>query len=206
MGLSYNKLIKDYKPLSKEDEKYHVLEAKSGNKDSRQILIESNLKFVVSIAKHFQGGGLSLDELISAGNLGLIKAVDKLDPKKGCHVITYAKWWIKQAIFKELSKRKGHEISLQSPVGEYGCQLEEIIPDKREKTLNNFFEQEFVRTLLKQLPQRSSDILKHSFGVCGEKCLTLKQIAEKYEISSNRVRQIKDESIANLKKWNRDFY
>lgn len=77
----------------------------AGDRDSKDRLIISNLRFVISIAKKYQGFGIPLSDLISEGNLGLMFAVDKFDYRKGFHFISYAIWWIRQSIMKALSEK-----------------------------------------------------------------------------------------------------
>lgn len=89
--------------LSFEEEKHYAELAAQGNQDAKNKLIESNLRLVVSLAKHYQGCGLSFQDLIQEGNIGLIKAVDKFDVSKGFRFSTYASWWIKQAISRALA-------------------------------------------------------------------------------------------------------
>jgi len=88
--------------LSREEEEATAREAAAGNKAARDKLVSSNLRFVINIAKKYQGLGLSLEDLISEGNTGLITAVDRFDVDKGCHFISYAVWWIRQAIISAL--------------------------------------------------------------------------------------------------------
>lgn len=77
--------------------------AQSGDRDARRKLIVSNLRLVVSIAKKYLYYGLPLQDLIEEGNLGLMKAVDRYDPERGCKFSTYATWWIRQAVTRSLS-------------------------------------------------------------------------------------------------------
>ena len=91
--------------LTREEEVRFAREAKEGSKEAKDKLIEANLRFVVNVAKHYQNKGLSLSDLISEGNLGLITAVDKFDVDKGYHFISYAVWWIRQSILKAIYEK-----------------------------------------------------------------------------------------------------
>lgn len=102
---SYLKAI-DKIPLLTYDEEYEIaLKAKNGDKKAREKLINSNLRFVVSVAKKFRGQGMPLEDLINEGNIGLMTAVDKFEPEKGYHFISYAVWWVRQAILKALAEQ-----------------------------------------------------------------------------------------------------
>lgn len=90
--------IADIPTLSREEERELIKRAQAGDQEAMNKLIESNLKFVVKVASKFQGKGLSLSELISEGNLGLIKAIKRFDLSRNTKLITYAVWWIQQAI------------------------------------------------------------------------------------------------------------
>ena len=102
---NYLKEISKYTSLSREDE--HELGIRARNRDSEAInrLVQANLKFVVKIASRYQNRGLSLSELISEGNIGLIKAIEKFDPDKDIKLISYAIWWIKQRIMLAVSEK-----------------------------------------------------------------------------------------------------
>ncbi len=93
-------------PLIGRDEEYDLaIRAKNGDDAARERLVNGNLRFVVSIAKQFQGRGLPLIDLISEGNIGLLTAIDKFEPEKGYHFISYAVWWIRQAILKAIGEK-----------------------------------------------------------------------------------------------------
>ena len=102
---TYLKTI-DKIPLLTYDEEYELaLKAKNGDKKAREKLINANLRFVVSVAKKFRGQGMPLEDLINESNIGLMTAVDKFEPEKGYHFISYAVWWVRQAILKALAEQ-----------------------------------------------------------------------------------------------------
>lgn len=102
---NYLREISKYKTLSREEEHELGIRAKNGDSEALNRLIQSNLKFVVKIAARYQNRGLSLSELISEGNIGLIKAIEKFDPDKDIKLISYAIWWIKQRIMLAVSEK-----------------------------------------------------------------------------------------------------
>lgn len=91
--------------LTREEEDLYARLAKNGDPEAKNVLVKSNLRFVVSIAKKYQTNGISLLDLINEGNMGLIKAAEKFDPDKGFHFISYAVWWIRQAIMLAISQK-----------------------------------------------------------------------------------------------------
>lgn len=91
--------------LTREEEVCLAKRARDGEQDAKDELIQANLRFVVNVAKKYQNQGLTLSDLISEGNLGLITAVDKFDVDKGYHFISYAVWWIKQSILKAICEK-----------------------------------------------------------------------------------------------------
>ena len=101
---TYLKAIDKIPLLTYEEEYDLALKAKNGDKKARERLINSNLRFVVSVAKKFRGQGIPLEDLINEGNIGLMTAVDKFEPEKGYHFISYAVWWVRQVILKALAE------------------------------------------------------------------------------------------------------
>ena len=102
---NYLRNISKFKPLSRKEEHELALKARDGDTDAMNQLIQANLKFVVKIAARYQNRGLPLSELISEGNIGLIKAIEKFDPDKNIKLISYAIWWIKQRITLAVSEK-----------------------------------------------------------------------------------------------------
>lgn len=103
----YLKRISKIPLLSPEEEKELARRAKEGDEEALKKLVESNLRFVVSVAKQYIGYGLPFSELIAAGNLGLLEAAKRFDPERGVKFISYAVWWIRQAIMQALSQQTG---------------------------------------------------------------------------------------------------
>jgi len=102
---NYLNEISKFKTLSRKEEHDLAIKAKNGDIEAMNKLIQANLKFVVKIASRYQNRGLSLSELISEGNIGLIKAIEKFDPDKDIKLISYAIWWIKQRIMLAVSEK-----------------------------------------------------------------------------------------------------
>jgi RNA polymerase primary sigma factor len=101
----YLKEINKIPLLSREEEDLHARRAATGNQESKDVLVNANLRFVVNVAKKYQNQGLPLSDLISEGNIGLINAIERFDADKGYHFISYAVWWIRQAILKAICEK-----------------------------------------------------------------------------------------------------
>lgn len=100
---SYFRDVSRISLLTPEEEKIVARKAKEGDRKAIQKLIESNLRFVISVAKQYQGKGLPLVDLVQEGNYGLVQSIRLFDPDKGYKFISYAVWWIRQAIIKALA-------------------------------------------------------------------------------------------------------
>ena len=96
--------ISDSTPLSREKEVELSAKVHAGDQDARDELVQANLRFVIDVAKKYQNRGLSLSDLISAGNVGLMTAAERFDGEKGFKFISYAVWWIKQSILQTIAE------------------------------------------------------------------------------------------------------
>ncbi|MBK5200240.1 MAG: RNA polymerase sigma factor RpoD/SigA [Spirochaetaceae bacterium] len=101
----YMKELNKIPLLTREEEVDLAIKAKNGNQRAHDKMIESNLRFVVKIAKNYQNQGLPLSDIINEGNIGLMIALDKFDVDKGYHFISYAVWWIRQSIVKAINEK-----------------------------------------------------------------------------------------------------
>ena len=125
--------IRKYKILTKEEEEQLFLKVKAGDIEAKNKLIVSNLRLVVSIAKSYLNKKMSLIDMISEGNIGLIHAVEKFDTDKGYRFSTYAVWWIKQSISKALIN-KGREIRVPSYKYDLYNKINKFILDEMVRT------------------------------------------------------------------------
>jgi RNA polymerase primary sigma factor len=103
----YLKEISRIPLLSRGEEQELARSAKRGDAEAKRKMVASNLRFVISVARNYRNQGVSFMDLISEGNLGLMRAVDKFDVDKGYHFITYAVWWIRQSILKAIAVKSG---------------------------------------------------------------------------------------------------
>ena len=101
----YLKDINKVPLLTREEESALALQAASGDKEAKNRIVNANLRFVVNVAKKYQNHGLDLPDLISEGNIGLLTAIDRFEVSKGYHFISYAVWWIRQAILKAICEK-----------------------------------------------------------------------------------------------------
>ena len=101
----YLKDINKIPLLTREEENELALKAAAGDKQAKHKIVNANLRFVVNVAKKYQNRGLDLTDLISEGNIGLLTAIERFDVTKGYHFISYAVWWIRQAILKAICEK-----------------------------------------------------------------------------------------------------
>lgn len=204
----YFKSIKNSKGLSRKEEAEIGKRIQDGDKNAISELVEANLQFVVKTAKQFIGNGVSLEDLISEGNLALYRAAEKFDYTKGKKFITYAVWWIKSYMQEAVKsyRNKGLEVSIDDRFNfdtgddESYCEGGESINAAYEEKVTDIQSRGMaVDELLSCLQERENKILSLYFGLHGEKQKNLKEISKEMGMSSERVRQIVKTSIVKLK-------
>ena len=181
-------------PLSREREAELSKRVKEGDLDAREKLIRANLRFVIYKAKKYQNLGLELSDLINAGNIGLIRAVDRYDDTLGNKLITYAVWWIRQSILKSLKEFAKH--SEDFPV--YMPPIENSIPPDAN-VLRESAQAQLVSSLA-SLKERESFVITLYYGLDGNRAYTLEEIGKKLKLSRERVRQINAAGLKRLRR------
>jgi RNA polymerase primary sigma factor len=251
----YFKEVRKSKLITQEEEIELAIRIKNGDKSAIDELVFANLKFVISIAKEYQGQGLSLSDLINEGNYGLIKAANRFDHTRGFRFISYAVWWVKQSIIqslndnarvirlpsnvitkvatlkKEIEKFKFENerepvygdilvnsendetfneldtptcTSLNEPIGEDDSELCNLIqsPDDDKGDfyqIDEFVKNELERTL-SVLTIRERSIIDYYYGLNKQyEPMTLEAIGEKFGLTKERIRQIKQRALMKLR-------
>ena len=231
---------------------------RDGDQVALEKLTKANLRFVVSVAKQYQNKGLSLNDLINEGNLGLMKAAQRFDETRGFKFISYAVWWIRQSIMQSLAEQSrmvrlplnrigtlgkitrmfaeleqkyqrepsqaevakaleitedevalnlkiaNRHLSMDAPFanGEENGLLD-VLEDNTEEApdsdlLNDSLRRELQRSL-STLTQREADVITLYYGLNGEQAMTLEEIGNKYDLTRERVRQIKEKATRRLR-------
>lgn len=256
LGLYFKDVSKQPR-ISAEEEVALAQRIKEGDESAFDKLIRANLRFVISVAKQYQNKGLSLVDLVQEGNIGLIEAAKRYDESRGFKFISYAVWWIRQAIIKAISEqcrtirvpmnqivymnkinkttekfeqeneRKpsleeleaktgisadkitlnmssiGKTLSLDTPFKdeEVGCLLD-VMPNKNSPDADDFVMEESiskeVESVLSNLSYREGDIIKMVFGL-GMSPMTLEEIAARFGVGTERVRQIQHETLNKIR-------
>jgi RNA polymerase primary sigma factor len=154
----YLEEIKNNRTLTAQEEAEMAVRIRKGEKKALERLVKANLRFVVSVARNYQNQGLPLNDLINEGNLGLIKAARKFDEKKNFKFISYAVWWIRQAILKSLAEQSRiinvplHRVGTISDIGKAQNKLEqelERVPTAEEIAREMGVEEREVNDILR---------------------------------------------------------
>lgn len=211
---TYYKELKKCTPITKSKELELIKKAKNNNLLARNELITANLKFVFNVAKSYKGMGVSIDDLISEGNLGLIKAIDKFDTTKDVKFISYAVWWVKQSI-QEFLKRENLKGIYESSVDDNDSfkktcdKSDDIYYDEEDECLcddeyqmgyeqSNFKMDEthkkIISKLLSKLDGRAQFIIKSYYGIDKDE-MSLDEIGAELNLSRERVRKIKEKTL-----------
>ena len=232
---------------------------KEGDEKAVEELVNSNLKFVISIAKEYQNQGLPLSDLISEGNYGLVKAAKRFDHERGFRFISYAVWWVRQSILQSLNDNarmvrlpaniinkltylnkeiakfeflnerepvygeildKDNQameliyfpkcLSLNETINDEGDELIELIPDINDEENKIEIDHKVTSELNKTLSildDREREIIENYFGINTDfEPMTLEAIGEKYDLTKERIRQIKEKAIRKLRHNANDLY
>ena len=248
--------ISDSKPLSSSQESDLARGIRAGDEGARNELVEANLRFVVSVSKAYQNRGLTLAELISAGNVGLLVAAERFDETKGCKFITYAVWWIRQSILqalleqstvrlpvnrldmrakiarvRETLQQQGSSTNLTNVARALGateerveqtliesqpvrsldatfddeeehCLLDSLCDENQQspdQLLLEYAKREDIDAVLHDLNDREAAIVRLYFGLGNEPPMTLNQIGMRFQLTRERVRQIKETALCKMR-------
>lgn len=199
------------KPLSSQEEVYYIQLMKNGGeeaKKAREILIEHNLRLVAHIAKKYQSTEDELDDLISIGTIGLIKAVNSYDDTKGSRLGTYAARCIDNELLMMLRGKKkiSREVSIYEPIGvdREGNEINllDVIESEQTDVVEKMTLTEHLKVLKalfdKLLTEREKEIISMRYGLFGEQEITQREIGKKLGISRSYVSRIEKKALLKL--------
>ena len=216
---AYLKDIGGFKPLTKQDEMtlWKRLKKNPNDSDAKNKLINSNLKFVVSVANSYKGRGLSMSDLVAEGNMGLLKAYTKFDPKRDVKFISYSVHWIRQSIMEALQKRNSidsEDLPLDYERQEADVDEDYLEADNTPNLVTDFAElagdselerakkhKQALQMLFTSLTDREKNIIIRYFGINGCEGETLEEIGDTMNLTKERVRQIKEDGMKKLRSY-----
>ena len=206
--LRYIQEVKKHGNLSKADELELATRAKAGDRAAVNRLVESNLRFVIQVARQYQGMGIELEDLIAFGNIGLFEAAERFDTSKGVKFITFAVWYIRAELQKALNDlsrvvripshktatEEQHIKSIHTPVGD---------DENKETYADRYLAAEGIKSVrdkadlhydlhraLNQLPAKQCAAIKMFYGIDAEYAKCMDQIAEELNVTGERARQL----------------
>ena len=196
-------------PLKGEEEQAALEALKRGEEGAKQHLVEHNLRLVVYISRRFENTGTGLEDLISIGTIGLIKAIGTYDPDKKIKLATYASRCIENEILMHIRKISNQktEVSLDEPIN-MDCDGNELLladilgteEDMILKPLEDDVDLCVLRQALKELPEREREIILMRYGLEGRKELTQKEVARIMGISQSYISRMEKKIMLRLKK------
>ena len=196
-------------PLGIQEETQLVEEYRQGNASARDKLVEHNLRLVVYIAKKFENSGVYIEDLVSIGTIGLIKAVNTYNPEKNIKLATYASRCVENEILMHLRKVNhqrmdvsldeplnidwvGNELLLSDVLGSDGLEINDNVEQEDEKRI--------LYECMNELNNRERLIMHMRFGMCGEEEHTQKEVADELGISQSYISRLEKRIILKLKK------
>lgn len=196
-------------PLKGADEQAALEGLEQGDEQAKQLLIERNLRLVVFIARRFENTGINLEDMISIGTIGLIKAVGTYRRDKNIKLATYASRCIENEILmyiRKISNQKA-EVSLDEPINmDYDGNellLSDILGTDEDmilRPLEDDVDLRLLRQAVKELPDREREIVQMRYGLNGYKELTQKEVAQKMGISQSYISRLEKRIMQRLKK------
>ena len=197
-------------PLDEKEEAKYLELLKAGDKNAKGVLIERNLRLVAHIVKKYQIPNKDIDELISIGTVGLIKAIDSFDASKGTRLATYASRCIENEIlmlFRSNKKQKG-ETFLHDPIGvdKEGNEISliDVLSSDKDSVVEKVESNIQIRALYAKintaLSEREGEIIRMRYGLVDGKCKTQREIASLLGISRSYVSRIEKKGIKKIKK------
>lgn len=197
------------KPLTTQEETFYLRKCRQGDKTARDVLIERNLRLVAHIVKKYQGVDEDLDDLISIGTIGLIKAVSTYDMTKGSRLATYAARCIDNELLMMLRSRKkfSREVSLYEPIGtdKEGNEIHllDIVEANEQDITDQCIHKERILQLYGCLREVLSpleyEVIKYRYGLFGEKELTQRALGKRLGISRSYVSRIEKNAVLKLR-------
>ena len=199
------------KPLTPEEESRYLQEYKQGSLEAKNILIERNLRLVAHIVKKYQGAPEELDDLISIGTIGLIKAVQTFDAKKASRLSTYAARCIDNELLMYLRSKKktSREVSLYDPIGtdKEGNEISllDVIETEPVDVVKEYSLKQDAALLYHLLPEiltkREQEIITFRYGLYGQREQTQREIAKRLNISRSYVSRIEKNALIKLRSF-----
>ena len=196
-------------PLSAREERECLKRYKEGDQEAREILINRNMRLVAHVIKKYQSPDYEMEDLLSVGTIGLIKAVNTFDPNKGSRLATYAAKCVENEILMlfRAGKKFSREVSIYDPIGTdkdgETVSLLDILESEGKEALEQVILKQDIRTLYEAYEQNLKDtektVIRMRYGLFGSREHTQREIADEMGISRSYVSRIEKRAIEKLK-------